>query len=136
MDKLDASEIYPQRLNAKEVLTSKKLNFENSQPRTEQQNCLEEITQSENPLKGGDQPVRSDDLSGELQGGREGPQPTESKADAEARKDFCSSSIVITMNLEFNSMCRRKKTFTIPLKYIDGARATHTHLDVLQESRI
>ena len=47
-----------------------------------------------------------------------------------------TSSIVITINHGFNSTCRRKKTFPIPLKYIDGTWSTHTELDVLQEKRI
>ena len=47
-----------------------------------------------------------------------------------------TSSIVITMNLEFNSMCRRKKHSSIPLKYIDVTRSTHTDLDVMQEKRV
>ena len=38
----------------------------------------------------GTQPVESEDLSGELQGEPEGCQPTESRDDAEARKDFWS----------------------------------------------
>ena len=33
-------------------------------------------------------------------------------------------------------MCRKKKTFPIPLKYIDVTRATCTNLDVLQEQRV
>ena len=36
------------------------------------------------------QTVRIEGLSGELQGELEEPQPTESKDDAEARRDFCS----------------------------------------------
>ena len=44
-----------------------------------------------------------------------------------------TSSIIITMNLEFNSSCRKKKH---SLKDIDVTRTTHTNLDVLQESRI
>ena len=59
-----------------------------------------------------EQTVRSEDLSGELQGEPGEPQPTESTDDAEARADFWSihgGSIVITVNLEFNSTCRRRK---------------------------
>ena len=44
----------------------------------------------------------------------EEPQPTESRDDIEARRDFWSketSSIVITLNREFNFMCPRKKHF-------------------------
>ena len=37
-----------------------------------------------------EQPVGSEDLSGELQGEPEGPQQTESKNDAEAQRDFWS----------------------------------------------
>ena len=55
----------------------------------EQQNCREETTISENPLRR-EQTVRSEDLSGELQGELEESQPTESNDDAEARTDFWS----------------------------------------------
>ena len=37
-----------------------------------------------------EQPEGSEDLSGQLQGKPEGPQPTESKDDAEAGRDFWS----------------------------------------------
>ena len=47
-----------------------------------------------------------------------------------------TSSIVITMNLEFNSLCRRKKHWNIPLKYIDVTRSTCIDLDVMQEKRV
>ena len=51
LGKLDASEIHARRPNAKEVLTSKKgVNISYSRSRMEQQNCVEEITKSENPL--------------------------------------------------------------------------------------
>ena len=54
-----------------------------------QQNCWEETMNSENSLQGGNN-LRSEDLSGELQGEPQGPQPTESKDDAEAVKYFWS----------------------------------------------
>ena len=38
-----------------------------------------------------EQPVKSEDLNGELHGEPEGPQPTESKDDAEAWKDVWST---------------------------------------------
>ena len=47
-----------------------------------------------------------------------------------------TSSIVITMNLEFNSTCRRKKHSPIPQKFIDVPRSTHTDLDVVQNKKI
>ena len=53
-----------------------------------------------------------------------------------SRRLKVTSSIVIKMNLEFNSMCRRGKTFPIPLTYLDVARSTHTDLDVMLEKRV
>ena len=47
-----------------------------------------------------------------------------------------TSSIVITMNLGFNSTYRRKKHFPIPLKYIDVTSSTHTDQFLLQKKRI
>ena len=44
-----------------------------------------------------------------------------------------TSSIVIALNLEFNSICRKKKHSLF--HYIDVTRATYTPLDVLQEKR-
>ena len=46
-----------------------------------------------------------------------------------------TSSIVITMNLEFNCV-PKEETFPTPLKYIDVTRSTHTDLDVMQEKRV
>ena len=46
-----------------------------------------------------------------------------------------TSSIVVTMNLGFNSV-PKEGTFTVPLKYIDITRSTHTDLDVMQDKRI
>ena len=61
-----------------------------------------------------ERPERTEEFTGELQGEPEGFQPTESRDDAEATKGFfglckVTLSIVITMNLKFNSMCRRNK---------------------------
>ena len=47
-----------------------------------------------------------------------------------------TSFVVNTLNLEFNSMCRRKKHSFFPLKYFDGTRSTFTDLDVMQEKRV
>ena len=46
-----------------------------------------------------------------------------------------TSSIVITLNHEYNSMCRRKK-HSLFLKYIDVTRSAHTDLDVMQEKKM
>ena len=42
----------------------------------------------------------------------------------------------ITLNPESNFTRREKKSFPIPLKYIDVTRTAHTNLDVKQEKRI
>ena len=47
-----------------------------------------------------------------------------------------TSSIVITLNHEYNSMCRRKKHSPIPLKYMDVTRCAYADLDVMQEKKI
>ena len=47
-----------------------------------------------------------------------------------------TSPIVITMNLGFNSTCRRKKHSLFHWNFFDVTRYTHTDLHVLQEKRI
>ena len=42
----------------------------------------------------------------------------------------------ITLNPESNFTGPREESFSIPLKYIDVSRTTHTNLDVKQERRI
>ena len=53
LENMNASEIHPRRLNAKEVLTPQRVNILYSQKQTERQNCQEETTNSENPVQGG-----------------------------------------------------------------------------------
>ena len=78
-----------------------------------QQNFQEETTNSENPLQGGNQCVRSDESTwiisrriGRVSSGR-----TNRWRWSPCRRGRSKviSFIVITMNLEFNSTCRRKK---------------------------
>ena len=77
VEKLDASEIYRRRINAKDVLISKKrVKILSSKSQMEQQNCLEELMESEN--------------TEELQGNSERSQRTEAKDDAEDRSGFLS----------------------------------------------
>ena len=81
-----------------------------------------------------EQPVGSEDLSGELQGEPESHQPTESKDDTEAQKDFWA--IQGDFIYRHHNEPRVQLTFPIPLEYIDVTRATCTNLDVLQEQRV
>ena len=84
--------------------------------------------------------ARCEDFSGEIQGELEEPRPTDSKDDAEARRDFWS--------VQGDLICRhhneprvqlyvpKEETFPIPLKYIDVTRSTRIDLDVMQEKKI
>ena len=105
-------------------------------PVADEQNCQGETTNSKNPLLR-EPTVRREDLSRELQGesGESQPEMTLKPLPIFGRYKV-TSSIVITMNLEFNSTCRRKKHSPTPLRYIDVTRSTHTDLDVLQEKQI
>ena len=54
LENMEASEVHPRRINAKEVLTPQRSeHFSISQLQMEQQKCQEETTNSENPLQGG-----------------------------------------------------------------------------------
>ena len=82
----------------------------------------------------------SEDLRGELQGEPDGFQPTETKDDADARKDFWSiqRDFISRHHIEprVQLSVPSEETFPIPLNYIDVTRPTYTDLDVLQETRI
>ena len=84
--------------------------------------------------------VRSEDLSGELQGEQGEPQPTETKDDAEAWEDFWSiqGDFICRHHFEPRVQLRvpKEETFPIPLNYIDVTRAAFSNMEVLQEKRI
>ena len=87
---MDASEIYPRRISEKEILYAtkgRKLIFPIADGTAKLLGRDHEIREA-TPRR--EQPVGSEDLSGELQGELEGPQPTEPTDDAEAQKDFWS----------------------------------------------
>ena len=91
MEKLDASEIYPRRINAKEVLiTQKDDEFIFLVADGTAKLSRRETTNSENPLKRREPTVRSEDFSRKLHGEPGESQPTESTDDAEAHADFWS----------------------------------------------
>ena len=94
--------------------------------------------ESENPRRR-EQPVGSEDVRGELQGEPEGFQPTETKDDAAARRDFWSiqGDFIYRHHVEprVQLYVPKEESFPIPLQYIDVSRSTHTNLDVMQEKR-
>ena len=85
-----------------------------------------------------DQLARSEDLRGDFEESSEKSQATdETKDDAEARNDFWSIEGDFTCRHHVEPRVQpyvpKEETFSIPLKYLDVTRTTHTNLDVLQE---
>ena len=135
---MDASEIYLRRNQGERSIdATKKWIFVFSQQQMVQLNCQEETTNSENPLLRQEQPVGCEDLSGELEGEPEGFQPTETKDDAEARKDFWSiqGDFICRHHSEPRVQLCVPNEEAFPMKYIDVTRSTYANLDVLQEKR-
>ena len=139
---MDASEIYSKRLNAKEVIFH-----------TEEGEFIFPIADGRIELPGGDQELRTSTLIRErpirgeghvdFLGESEGPlpQPQDSFPDAgDAINDFWSMSGNFKNRHHVEprvKLCSpREESFSIPLKYIDVSRTTHTNLDVKQEKRI
>ena len=137
---LDASKIHARRLNAKEVITSKScehLIFPIADGTVKNSGRDHEIRKSTLTR---DQSVRSEELSGDLQGSSDmSQQIDETKDDAEAGKDFWSiqGDFIYRHHTEPRVQhVSKEETFLIPLKCIVMTRTTHTNLDVCQESRI
>ena len=139
-EKLDASEIYPRRINAIEVFLSKKgeqFMFPAADGTAKLSGRDYEFRE---PTPGRERTVRSEDFSGELHDEPGEPQPTESTDDAEARADCWSiqGDVIYRHHNEPRVQLHvpKEETFPIPLKHIDVSRSTHTDLDVLQGERI
>ena len=138
---MDASGIYSKRLNAKEVIFPKQGEF------------VFPITGGRIKTPGGDQELRTYtlvrprpiqgvghvDFLGESEGSL--PQSHDSLPVAgEAINDFwsLSGSFMYSHHVEprVKLYSPREKSFSIPIKYIDVTRTTHTNLDVKQEKLI
>ena len=132
---MDASEIYSKRLNAKEVIFPKQGEF------------ILPIADGRIKTPGTSTLIRPRPIQGEsnidFHGESEGslPQPQDSLPVAgEAINDFWSMSgnFIYRHHVEprVELYSPREESFTIPLKYIDVTRTTHTNLDVKQEKLI
>ena len=140
LETMDASEIYSQRLNAKEVIFPK-------------EEFIFPIADGRIKPLGGDQelrtstlirqrPIRGEshlDILGESEGSL--PQPHDSFPDVGgAINDLCSmsGSFIERHHVEprVKLYSPREESFPIPLKYIDVSRTIHTNLDVKLEKRI
>ena len=139
LEKMDASEIPAERLNAKEVIT----------PQNGWSFCVHNRRKVK--LSGGDQtlrtftlirdhPERGEERKKSSRRTRRSPPPQDSFPDAgEARNDFWSISgkcICHHVEPRVKFYVPREESFRIPLWYFDVAMATHATFDVLQESRI
>ena len=142
LETMDASEIYSKRLNAKEVIFPK-----------EKGEFIFPIADGRIKILGGDQdlrtstlvrhrPIRGEsniDFLGESEGSL--PPPQDSFPDAsEAINDFWSTSgnFIYRHHVEprVKLYSPREESLSIPLKYVDVSRTTHTNLDVKLEKRI
>ena len=107
--KMEASEIYLRRINAKEVLMTQEVDefifpvVDSTAKLSGRDFEFRESTLRREPT------VRSEDLSGEIQGESGESQPADTADDAEARTDFWSIQVDFVYRLTINFMCRRKK---------------------------
>ena len=140
LEQMDASEIYAERLIAKEVSTPVKGD-----------NYIFPVAHGTVKLSGGDQVLRTSTLirdrtdRGEEQGNLQGESDESSSTplrdslwyDGEARNDFesISGNFIFRHHVEprVKLSVPREESFAIPLKYIDVTRATNTSLDVTPE---
>ena len=138
-ENMDASEIHPRRINAKGVLTPQRREdfiFPTADGTAELSGRDHEFRE---PTLRQEQPVESEHLSGDLEGEPKGPQPTETKDDAEARKGFLSiqGDFIYRHHNEprVPTLCGERRNISYPLNFIDVTRAAFSNLDVLQEKR-
>ena len=117
---MDASEIHPRRIDAKEVLTPQKGNVLYSKKTDGTAKLSGRDHEFREPTLRVEQPLGSEDLSGELQGEPEGIQPTETKNDAEATRDFWSIQGDFSYRHHNEPRVQlhvpKEETFPIPLK--------------------
>ena len=142
LETMDASEIYSQRLNAKEVIFPKengKFIFPAPDGRIKTLGGEQDLRTStlirDHPIRG----EGHEDFLGESEGSL--PPPQDSLPDAgEAINDFWSMSgnFIFRHHVEprVKHYSPREESFPFPLKYIDVSRTTQTNLDVMQERRI
>ena len=134
LEKLDASDIYLRRINAKEVLIRQKDDefifpiADGTAKLSGRDNAFRESTLRREPT------VRSEDFSRELHDEPGESQPTETTDDAEARADLWSIQVDFICRHHnepgFQLYVPKEGTFFVPLKYIDVTKSTHTDLDV------
>ena len=132
--------IFPRRLNAKEVLITRKDGEFEFLWQMVRQNYQGETANSKNPLWDGNTPQGERISAENLTTLGKSFQPEETKDDAEARKDFWSiqGDFIYRHHIEprVQLYVPREESFPIPLKYIDVIRSTHTDLDAAQENQL
>ena len=140
VEKLDASEIHPRRINAKEVLTPQKREDFRFPIADGTAKLLGRDYKFREPTPRRAQTVKTEDFNRGLEGKLGESQLAEPTDDAEARRDFWSihGDFIYRHHIEprVQLYVPKKEAFSIPLKCIDVTRATYTNLDVTQEKRV
>ena len=140
LEKMGASEIYPRRINAKEILIRQKQDefifpFADGTANLSGRDC-----EFREPTLRRERTERSEDLSGELQGrtGRVSTGRTRRRR-WRGRADFWSiqGDFIYRHHVEprVQLYVPKEETYPIPPKYIYVIKSTHTDLDVMQEKR-
>ena len=134
---LDASEIYPRRRNAKEVLITQKDGEFVFPVADASAKLTEKDHEFQEPTLRRESTVRRESLSGKSRGDMEEFQPVESKDDTETRNNFWSiqRDFIYRHHVEprVHLYVPREESIRISLKYSDVIRSTHKDLDVAQE---
>ena len=137
LETLDASEIHARRLNAKEIIIPKN---------GEHFRFL--IADGTPKLSGRDQGIRKSILTRDQLVRSEDQRPSGKFGEVSTNRRNQKEARNVLKSLEGHFIYRhhveprvqlyvpKEETFTIPLKYINVTRITHTNLDVLQESRM
>ena len=135
LEKLGASEIYPRRLNAKEVLITQKdgefvfLVTDGSAKSSRRDYEFQEPTLRRDPTVRRESPGDGEEF-----------QPEETEDDEEIHEGFWSiqGDFIFRHHIEprVQLYMPREESFPIPLKYNDVTRSTHTDSDIAQEKRI
>ena len=134
LEQLDASEIYPRRLNAKGFLRSQKKGEFVSPVADGSAKLSGRDYAFQEPTRRRESTVRRENRSGESHGDREEFRPEETKDDAAIHQDFWSiqGDFIYHHHVEpgVQLYVPNEESFPIPLKYIDVLRSTHKDLDV------
>ena len=136
LEKLDASEIYHRTIKAKEVLIFQEGDEFIFPIADGTAKSLGRDIGFREPTLRRERTVRSEDLSGELQGESEEPQPTESRDNAEARRVTCEhAGNRCRQILTTSTQTRRNEQGTSNQPFTDNLEELETHVPAHSSER-